>query len=255
MSAGTASFIPGEVSVDILEALRVAIAQLPRPRNVINQNYLDGLRKSVNAVRPDLVEFAGSLPRPVRLRLVKSSLLAYENFAAKRIRIKRELLEAHVTLYGLLKSESRHLPNILHDNEHVEAVIYGQHGASSAMLVATDERIIYLDKKPMVVLFDEVSYEVVSGVEFDIHTLFATVILHTPVKNYDFRFTNLHCAENFVRYIERQRLEKEDGQENHREVIDLVPYTKNERKWPSQLGEDMAGYYWLPLEDEEGRRT
>lgn len=175
----------------------------------------------------------------------------FETTDAKSKRVKRELLDAGVTIYGLLKSETRILPKLLHSDEHVEAVIYGQHDASSAMLVATNERIIYIDKKPMALFLDEVSYEVVSGIEFDIHLFFANVILHTPVKNYNFRFVNLHCGENFARHIEKHRLEREKQEEFQAELFPSLTHTKP-RETTNEIGyEDMAGYGWLPTDEEE----
>lgn len=167
--------------------------------------------------------------------------IVYETKKAKAKRIRRELIDAGATIYGLFKSESRSLPKILHPTEHVEAVVYGQHRSSSVMLVATDERILYVDKKPMALFLDEVSYEVVSGIEFEIHTFFATLILHTPVKNFDIRFANLRCADKFARHIEFQRLIRP-----HEETSE-----QSSEPEPIELEEDLAGYYWLPMEEEE----
>lgn len=110
-------------------------------------------------------------------------------------------------------------------------------------------------KKPMVELFDEVSYEVVSGIEFDIHLFFATVVLHTPVKNYDFKFVNLHCAEKFARHIEKQRLEHELTEKTEERPVEVIPPVAEAPRSPFELEEDMAGYYWLPTEQEERRKV
>src|SRR5581483_6422826 len=107
--------------------------------------------------------------------------------------------------------------------------------------------IIFLDKKPMVTLFDEVSYEVVSGIQFDIHIFYATVVLHTPVKNYDIRYANMRCAERFARHIESRRLEREKVAESETEEVEELPMAEPV-EYPSELIKDMAGYYWLPTE-------
>lgn len=117
-------------------------------------------------------------------------------------RVKKELAEAGVTAYGLAKSESRHLPSIIHPDEHIEAVVYGQHNNSSAMLVATEKRVIYLDKKPLVSLMDEITYNAISGVEFDVHTLFSTLTLQSSVGNYTIRYANITCGQKFADFIE-----------------------------------------------------
>jgi|GEM_PF-3095955 len=249
-------FIPGDVSIDIPSALDKAIARI-RPihtRLELKAQPLTHTKRMVRKVGP-AVRRLQAVPKKYHInntgRYTRPFL--YESKEDKTKRIKRELVEAGITLYGLHKSECKILPKVLHPDEHIEAIVYGQHRASSVMLVATNKRIIFVDKKPMALFLDEVSYEVVSGLEFEIHTLFATLILHTPVKNYDIRFANLRCAENFARHIESQRLERDESKEKPKEEI-LSPGT-NERvkrySQPMELKEDLAGYYWLPMEAEE----
>ena len=172
-------------------------------------------------------------------------------------RIHRELVQAGVTVYGLMKSESRYLPRVIHEDEHIHGVVYGQHHNSSAMLVATDRRIIYLDKKPMALFMDEVTYDVISGIEFEIHTFFASVTLHTAVANYDIKYANIHCAEKFTSYIEEQRVKRE-------KLLQVIPAeTQPEAKAPDLAREqiedtsqkNLAGYYWIPHEDEESEEV
>ncbi len=69
-------------------------------------------------------------------------------------RIKQELKDAGLTSYGLLNSESRYLPQLIHEDEHIGGVVYGKHKNGLAMLVATDRRVIFLDKKPKKRLFN-----------------------------------------------------------------------------------------------------
>lgn len=256
--------IPGDVSIDLLDAVQKALIKLQRikkPRG-ISRPILNKVKSGIIEVLPARTKRpANEQIYSTKPKVIYRKSTLYEHPRDKAKRVKRELLDAGVSLYGLMKSESRYLHKVLHDNETIEAVVYGQHHSNSAMLVATDERIIYLDKKPMTTLFDEVSYEVVSGIQFDIHTIFATIVLHTPVKNYDIKYANLHCAEKFARHIETQRLEKEQADKEKGEVINeppvIFPYpdksVRAER--PFELKEDMAGYFWLPTEEEERRKV
>lgn len=123
-------------------------------------------------------------------------------------RIKEELIKAGVTRYGLAKAESKELPKIIHENEHIGGVVYGQiGGGSSAMLVATDHRIIFVDHKPLFMTTDELTYDVVSGIKSTKAGPFTSVILHTRVNDYVMRYVNAKCASIFVSYIESRRLE------------------------------------------------
>lgn len=223
-------------TINIVHAVDIAISKIPRIKNPI-AGTLDPVQRL--AVKPKTILANAYYEVPV----------SAESYKDKVKRVKRELLDAGATLYGLLKSETRVLPKLLHPAEHVEAVIYGQHNSNSAMLVATDERIIYVDKKPIALMLDEVSYEVVSGIELDIHLFFASLILHTPVKNYNFRFVNMQCAEKFARHIEMHRLEREAKKQPS---IELLPPQPQRKVINADYGwKNMAGYSWLPTEEDE----
>lgn len=120
-------------------------------------------------------------------------------------RINKELKAAHMTAYGLLKMETAKLPSIIHHDEHIGGVVYGRttgDKVGSAMLVATDKRIIFLDVKPIFSTMDEVSYYVVSGIKSNRVGPFAGVVLHTKIRDYGLRYVNMKCADTFVEFVE-----------------------------------------------------
>jgi general stress protein 26 len=123
------------------------------------------------------------------------------------VRIKAELKAAGVTRYGLAKLESKYLPSIIHENESIKAVVYGKMDYLSAMLVATNLRVIYINKQPFVTSMDEITYEVISGINFSKAGLFASVTLHTRLGDFNLRNVNVKSAQIFVKYIESRRIE------------------------------------------------
>lgn len=123
-------------------------------------------------------------------------------------RIRQELISAGVTPYGLTKYEARHLHNIIESDETIGGVVYGQvEGMESAFLVATSKRVIFLDRKPLYSNMDELTYDVVSGVNISIAANRASVILHTRVRDYSMRFVRVNCARKFARFIDRKKQE------------------------------------------------
>lgn len=128
-----------------------------------------------------------------------------------RQRIKDELVAVGLTKYGLHKLESKYLPNIIHDNEHIMGVAFGiTKDKNSAMLIATDFRIIYLDRKPGFTITDEVTYDMVGGIGYNIMGSRAAVTLHTRMGDFSLAFVNLRTAEKFIHYVEQRRLEHLD---------------------------------------------
>lgn len=125
-------------------------------------------------------------------------------------RVLQELRDLGVTRFALMRAEARYLPRLIHADEHIKGVVYGRHQEGHAMLVATDKRIIFLDKKPLFINADEMTYFIVSGIRFTRAAMSCTVTLHTRVKDFSIRTFNAKCAEAFVEYIESRSLEQQD---------------------------------------------
>lgn len=128
-------------------------------------------------------------------------------------RIRLELKAAGATSWGLMKLESKFLPRIIHDDEHIGAVVYGHYKKhESGMLVATNKRVLFLDRKPLFFsVSDELTYDVVSGVGRDEAGPFSSVTLHTRLGDYNVRLVNSAAAEKFLHFIEAKRLESKNG--------------------------------------------
>lgn len=127
---------------------------------------------------------------------------------SKLQRIKSELKAAGVTSYGMSKLSIKEIPNILHDNETIGGVVYGQvGGGNTAVLLATNKRVLYIDRRMMFMTTDELTYDVVSGIKVTSAAPFTSVSLHTRIRDYTIRFANAKCARIFTEYIEKRRIE------------------------------------------------
>ena len=121
----------------------------------------------------------------------------------KVARIRQELIEAGVTPYGMSKSEAKSLYDYLGDNEHVVAVVYGQVEGSSAMMVASDRRLVFLDIRALHIVEDEASYYSFGDISVDEGVAFSKVEIRTKPRNYSFRMVNKRCARRFLNAMER----------------------------------------------------
>jgi len=132
-------------------------------------------------------------------------------------RVKKELTAVGVTSYGQRLPEVKALAHILHSDEHIGGVVYGKYPNGLAWLVATQKRVIFLDHKPMFNTLDEITYDVVSGVQSSKAGPLVSVTLFTRINNYSISFVNAKCAQIFVNYIEKRRLTVENTQQpaNH----------------------------------------
>lgn len=133
-------------------------------------------------------------------------------------RIKEELHRAGVTTLGRYRFSGMYLPEVIHEDEHIEAAIFGRHkelqgffGAVEGMLVATDKRVIFIDHRPGYTTMDEFTYDVISGVNITKAIYNASVTLYTKVSNYRLSYVGKESAKKFANFIE-ERLEKRVAQ-------------------------------------------
>ena len=63
-------------------------------------------------------------------------------------RVSEELKKAGVKSPALIKLESKSLANILYPDEFIGGAVHGAYSGGLAWLIATNKRIIFMDKKP-----------------------------------------------------------------------------------------------------------
>lgn len=136
---------------------------------------------------------------------------------AKKERIEKELDAVGVIHRNMHPFTSSYLPRVLHDEEHIRAAVFGRRkesegffGFVEGMLVATDERVIFLDHRPGYTTMDEISYDNVSGVNLSTTIIYASVTLFTKIMNYKISFAGHKAARLFTDYIENRAIKHED---------------------------------------------
>lgn len=132
-----------------------------------------------------------------------------DNRTEHELRIVEDLKRLGTTKFELLTSESNYLPKIIHPKEQLGGVAFGHHELGYSMLIATDRRIIFLDKKPFFANMDDITYDVISGVSLSHAGFGSTLVLHTRIKDYKLLTMNDKSSAIFVDYIETRCLEHE----------------------------------------------
>lgn len=129
-------------------------------------------------------------------------------------RVANELIAAGISKLGTKRFTSRYLAQLLHNDEHVMAAVYGRQkgmeglfGFVEGMLVATDRRVLYIDKRPGYATMDEVSYANVSGIHVSKTTRHANIILYTKIANYKLSYADSVNAQRFADYIESRTID------------------------------------------------
>lgn len=130
-------------------------------------------------------------------------------------RVRKELKEAGIAAVSMARFSSGYIPRIIHIDEHILAAIYGHRkgvkgifGYEVGLLIATDQRVIYIIHRPGFTTLDEMQYDLISGVNTTNTGLFASVTLYTGIANYVLSFVRPRAAQHFVDTIEKILFEK-----------------------------------------------
>lgn len=102
------------------------------------------------------------------------------------------------------RPEVRELCHILSPNETIQHAVNGQYEGGFAMMLATDRRILLIDKKPWFLTMEDVRYDMVQEVDYYARLLDATVTLITFSKQLSFRSWRQKPLREMVRYIQHR---------------------------------------------------
>lgn len=119
-------------------------------------------------------------------------------------RTKKELSDAGLSYFQLERRESRHIASYLNADEHIHGAIRGHvKDVGSALMVATDSRVLYLHEVPFFSNFEEFTYDIASGISLNnMSHILSSVRIFTKFKTYELDYVNTRSAELFVKYIE-----------------------------------------------------
>ncbi len=123
------------------------------------------------------------------------------------LRVKAELRQRGAMLYNMWLPETHYLPFILHKDEHIMGSVYGRYKDGRGALVATDQRVLFIDKKPLFLHCDELNFAIVGGVTYTRTGPVGSLTLHTRLGDFSLRTLNHKNAVNFVEYIEAKCLQ------------------------------------------------
>ena len=130
-------------------------------------------------------------------------------------RIRQELKAAGALPYDMLLPETYYLPTVIHPEEHIKASVFGRYHYKDTIgrgaLIATDQRVLFLDKKPLYVHYDEMTFMIIGSVTYTKTALVGYVTLHTRLGDIQLRTFNHTNAYNFVQYIEEVCLHNQGG--------------------------------------------
>ncbi|HEY1063859.1 MAG TPA: PH domain-containing protein [Candidatus Saccharimonadales bacterium] len=125
------------------------------------------------------------------------------------------------------QAELRELPKIIHEGEEISECVNGLYEGGVALLVATEMRVLLIDKKPLNFLtVEDLRFDMINEIDYT-HRLFgATIIISTGSKTLRFSSLNQSRLRNLINYVQehmsaskKKQAEKAENQQQHLEEI------------------------------------
>lgn len=84
------------------------------------------------------------------------------------------------------RAEIKELANVLLPGETVERCVNGSYEGGFALLAATDQRVLLVDKKPMYLTLEDIRFDMIVEIDYNHRLLNANVFICTPNKSLRF---------------------------------------------------------------------
>ncbi len=120
------------------------------------------------------------------------------------------VIEARISQLGVklsrwFKAELHELQHILMEHEKIVSVVPGRYFAGYALLVATDQRLLLIDKRALFLTVEDIRYDMISQIDFNVRLFDATIQIFTINKQH--RFTSMKYRQplrELISYVQQQ---------------------------------------------------
>ena len=105
------------------------------------------------------------------------------------------------------RAELKELANVLLPGEVVEHCVNGTYEGGFAMLAATDQRVLLIDKKPLYLTLEDIRFDMIAEVDYNHRMLNATVFIVTPSKALRFMAYNHARLRKLFHFVQTRVME------------------------------------------------
>lgn len=142
------------------------------------------------------------------------------------------------------RAELKELENVLFPNENVEMCVNGQYEGGFAMLVATDQRVLLIDKKPMYLTLEDIRFDMIAEVDYNHRMLNANIFICTPTKSLRFLSYNHARLRKLFHFVQTRVMEIRQ----HYQQGNIEQQSQQYVGFARQLAEPESAEAALPVE-------
>lgn len=119
-------------------------------------------------------------------------------------RVKQQLQSINADFQFVGRAELRELPKILFEDEYLQHVVFGRYSNGFALLCATNQRILLIDKKPLYLTLEDIRYDMISDMMFNNRLIDTSLMIGTVHKSITFTCYNQARLRNFTTYLQKR---------------------------------------------------
>lgn len=159
--------------------------------------------------------------------------------------VEEQLKKLGFNLNSWGRAEIRELPHILLPGEEIYELVNGTYEGGFALAVATDVRLILIDKKPMNYLtVEDFRFDMISEIDYSHRLIGAQIGISTGSRDLRFRSYNQARLRKLIGHVQhcmaevkRQQSQHQTGQSQHLERINeqLQAYLKAQSEYQQEL--------------------
>jgi hypothetical protein len=121
--------------------------------------------------------------------------------------LEERLKEIGCNFRFFARPELKELGNVLLDNEVVEHCVIGTYEGGFALLVATDQRVLLIDKKPLYLTLEDTRYDMITEVDFNHRLMDGNIYIRTPNKALRFVAYNQGRLRKMFHFVQTRVME------------------------------------------------
>ena len=135
--------------------------------------------------------------------------------------IEQQLKNIHFNTFGWGRTEVRELPHIILPDEDIFEVVNGIYEGGFALLVATNIRVLLVDKKPMNYLtVEDLRFDMINEIDYSHRLLGARISISTGSKNLRFTSFNQPRLRKLINHVQHGMAESKKQQAHHEPDIE-----------------------------------
>lgn len=136
-----------------------------------------------------------------------------------RANLDTQLNQIRFNVHGWGGSEAKELCNVLMPEEEIDECVNGYYEAGFALLVATKDRLLLLDKKPMnYLVVEDLRFDMINEFDYSHRIIGAQVRVSTGMKTLHFTSWNQVRLRRLLSYVQYRMTEIKKLQQQHQEA-------------------------------------